>query len=107
MHFDGAPADPAAAQPDQGTQARRELPEVEDVARRERVEIAREQVEPAVVLLDGPEQSVQLDHASPLGPCGMHRAEVHTGYQDARRDGWISRKACRESGRCHVCVVAG
>src|SRR6476620_9379978 len=80
-HLNRAPADPAAAQPDQRAQARGKLPEVEDVPGRERVEIAGEQVEPAIVLPDGPEQCVQLEHAALLRPCGVNRAEVYAEHR--------------------------
>src|SRR4029453_14856630 len=55
-HFDRPPANPAPAQPDERAQARGQLPEIEDVARRKRVEVASEQMKTAIVLPDCPQQ---------------------------------------------------
>ena len=53
-----APADAPAAQPDERAQARRQLAEVEHVAGRQRVEVAGEQVEAALVRVESSRSSV-------------------------------------------------
>ena len=73
---DRLPADRAAAQPDQRTQARRQALHVERFAGRERVEVAGEHVEPVLPRLHRPQQRGQLDQAAALGPGRVHGAQV-------------------------------
>jgi hypothetical protein len=69
-------ADSAAAQPHQRAQARRQSPCLQQFARRERVEVAREQVEALAVLHDPREQRAHLAHPPPLGDGRVYRAQV-------------------------------
>src|SRR4051812_23291797 len=71
-----APPDMAAAQPDERAQAMRQFPEIEQIARRERVEISGEQVEAMLMASNARKQRAKLDHPVALRPCGVERAQM-------------------------------
>ena len=55
----------------------RKLPEVEQVAGRQRVEVAGEDVKAVLMPGDACEKRAELDHAVSLGPRRIERAEMH------------------------------
>src|SRR3954471_4379799 len=76
------PADPAAAQPDEGPQTGRQFPQVENLAWRERVEVADQRVEAAFPMTERPKERAQLEPAAALGPGRVHRAQVDPDDRD-------------------------
>ena len=75
--LDRSPAHRPPAQPDERTEPSRELAEVEQLPRREGIEIPGQDVEAVLMLRDGFQQRAQFDHAPAFGPRGMHRTQVH------------------------------
>src|SRR5258705_3052954 len=82
---DRSPPDVPAAQPDERTQAPRQLARIEDVAWRHGVEVADEDVWTLSARGDAAQERAQLQQAAPLRPCRMPRAEVHAEHPPARR----------------------
>ena len=81
------PADLPATEPDEGTKPGRQLANVQQLPRRERVEVANEHVRPALMLLDRHEQRAQLVPPAALGPRRVHGAEVEAKYPPAHASG--------------------
>src|SRR5436190_11382953 len=59
--LDRPPANPAAAQPDERPETRRQLAHVQSLAWRKRVEVADQRVKATLALPQGPEQGAQLE----------------------------------------------
>src|SRR5688572_9759535 len=78
--LDRAPAHLAAAQPHQGAQSSGELREVQQLSRRQRVEVTCEQVASVLMLGDRPQQRAQLERPAAFCPGRVHRAEMHAEY---------------------------
>jgi hypothetical protein len=78
----GAPADLAAAQPHRRPDFLRQRREVEQLARRHRVEIPHERMETFLVPLDAVQQRAELDGAPPFRPRREHGAQVHPEHPE-------------------------
>src|SRR5205807_5971556 len=87
-HVDRLPADLAAVQPYEPAQAQRQTLGIELLARRERVEIAGDEMRAVAVALDRREQRSQLARAQPLGPVRVNRRQMDAEHAElaARED---------------------
>jgi hypothetical protein len=75
--LDRPPADAPTTQPDECTQARRQLADVQHVAGRHGIEVANQGVGTVLMLCNRIEERTQLEDTAALRPRRMHRTEMH------------------------------
>src|SRR4051812_21786921 len=75
-HLDRRPCDVAATQPHHGADPARHRRDLQPLARRERVEVAGDDVEAVLVLADAVEQQTDLPRATTLAPVREPRTEM-------------------------------
>ena len=74
-----------AGDPGQRAQARRQLVHVQPLARRERVEIAGDDVQAVLMAFDAAQQRAQLVGSPLFGQVAVHGAEMHAVNPEIRR----------------------
>jgi hypothetical protein len=97
----GPPADPAAAQPDERAQLVWQLANVKQIAWRNRVEVADEDMRRqrraarrrGLMGGDRSQERAQLEQPPPLRPCGVNGAQMNPNTRQVEVAGRISRNA--------------
>jgi hypothetical protein len=106
--LDRPPSDLAAAQPHERAQPARQLPNVEDLSGRQRIEIPHQQVGPVLVAGDARQQRAQLVLSSLFRPGRVHRAQVdaeHPRVGFERHD--LEKRVPRQAGLVPLMVGNG